>query len=93
MVRLFCLQKGGYKMEKLKGKFTTILNKIITDKSISGNEFRILASVCIFHQEKTAVSVKNIALLVGEMSKALYADMRIKTAHQISFSHRICGLA
>ncbi len=29
-------------MKKLKGNFTTILNKIITDKNISGNEFKIL---------------------------------------------------
>ena len=29
-------------MKKLKGKFTTILNKIITNKDISGNEFKIL---------------------------------------------------
>lgn len=34
-------------MMKLKGKFTTILNKIITDKSISGNEFRILCYLCM----------------------------------------------
>ena len=34
-------------MQKLKGKFTTILNKIITDKSISGNEFRILCYLCM----------------------------------------------
>ena len=34
-------------MEKLKGNFTTILNKIITDKSISGNEFRILCYLCM----------------------------------------------
>ena len=47
MVRLFCLQKGGNKMQKLKGKFTTILNKIITDKSISGNEFKILCYLCM----------------------------------------------
>lgn len=34
-------------MMKLKGKFTTILNKIITDKSISGNEFKILCYLCM----------------------------------------------
>ena len=34
-------------MEKLKGKFTTIPNKIITDKNISGNEFRILCYLCM----------------------------------------------
>ena len=34
-------------MQKLKGKFTTILNKIITDKSISGNEFKILCYLCM----------------------------------------------
>ena len=27
-------------MKKLKGKFTTVLNKIITDKSINQNEFK-----------------------------------------------------
>ena len=37
-------------------------------------------SACISHQEKTAVPVKNTARLVGAMSKALYADMRTKTA-------------
>ena len=47
MVRLFCLQKGGHKMQKLKGKFTTILNKIITDKNITGNEFKILCYLCM----------------------------------------------
>ena len=36
-----------FQMMKLKGKFTTILNKIITDKSISGNEFRILCYLCM----------------------------------------------
>ena len=34
-------------MKKLKGKFTTILNKIITDKGISGNEFKILCYLCM----------------------------------------------
>ncbi len=34
-------------MQKLKGKFTTILNKIITDKNITGNEFRILCYLCM----------------------------------------------
>ncbi len=34
-------------MEKIKGSFTTILNKIITDKSISGNEFKILCYLCM----------------------------------------------
>ncbi len=34
-------------MMKLKGNFTTILNKIITDKSISGNEFKILCYLCM----------------------------------------------
>ena len=47
MLRLFCLKKGGHKMQKLKGNFTTILNKIITDKSISGNEFKILCYLCM----------------------------------------------
>ena len=36
-----------FQMMKLKGKFTTILNKIITDKSISGNEFKILCYLCM----------------------------------------------
>lgn len=34
-------------MQKLNGKFTTILNKIITDKSINGNEFKILCYRCM----------------------------------------------
>ncbi len=34
-------------MKKLKGKFTTILNKIITDKNVSGNEFKILCYLCM----------------------------------------------
>ena len=34
-------------MQKLKGKFTTILNKIITDKNITGNEFKILCYLCM----------------------------------------------
>ena len=34
-------------MKKLKGKFTTILNKIITDKNISGNEFKVLCYLCM----------------------------------------------
>lgn len=34
-------------MKKLKGKFTTILNKIITNKDISGNEFKILCYLCM----------------------------------------------
>lgn len=34
-------------MKKLKGNFTSVLNKIITDKSISGNAFRILCYLCM----------------------------------------------
>ena len=34
-------------MKKLKGKLTTVLNKIITDKGISGNEFKILCYLCM----------------------------------------------
>ncbi len=34
-------------MKKLKGNFTTILNNIITDKNISGNEFKILCYLCM----------------------------------------------
>ena len=34
-------------MQKLKDKFTTILNKIITNKSISGNKFKILCYLCM----------------------------------------------
>ncbi len=34
-------------MKKLKGNFTTIPNKIITDKNISGNEFKILSYLCM----------------------------------------------
>lgn len=34
-------------MMKLRGKFTPILNKIIMDKSISGNEFKILCYLCM----------------------------------------------
>lgn len=34
-------------MKKLKGNFTTIANKIITDINISGNEFRILCYLCM----------------------------------------------
>ena len=37
----------AFQMMKLKGKFTTILNKIITDKNITGNEFRILCYLCM----------------------------------------------
>ncbi len=47
MVRLFLFGKGGNEMKKLKGNFTTILNKIITDKSINGNGFRILCYLCM----------------------------------------------
>lgn len=34
-------------MKKLKGNFTTIPNKIILDKSLSGNEFKILCYLCM----------------------------------------------
>ncbi len=34
-------------MKKLKGNFTTIPNKIITDINISGNEFKILCCLCM----------------------------------------------
>ena len=44
---LHCWSRKGYFMKKLKGNFTTILNKIITDKSISGNEFKILCYLCM----------------------------------------------
>ena len=44
---LHCWSRKGHFMQKLKGKFTTILNKIITDKSISGNEFKILCYLCM----------------------------------------------
>ena len=47
-MRLFLFREmEDFQMMKLKGKFTTILNKIITDKSISGNEFRILCYLCM----------------------------------------------
>ena len=72
-------------MQKLKGKFTTILNKIITDKSISGNEFKILCYLCMrsgtgnscfpsldtIHQD-TGISLTTVKNMIPKLVEAGY---------------------
>ena len=62
-------------MEKLKGKFTTILNKIIMDKNITGNEFRILFCKTIFQEVRTSLSMtqKSFANILGVSCRTVEA--------------------
>ena len=72
-------------MNKLKGNFTTILNKIITDKSISGNELKILCYLCMrsgndnscfpsldtIHQD-TGICLTTVKITIPKLVKAGY---------------------
>ena len=76
-------------MKKLNGRFTTIPNKLITAKDLSGSEFKVLCYLCML-SDKQNISFPSYEYLHDNMGLAVSTiKLAVKTLAQKDYLRRI----